>query len=62
MVNINFLGECSGGDIIDCEQQRVDYFQLKMSNDTAIQLQPLVRGSNSAMSILTGICSYSLYL
>ncbi|XP_064386631.1 uncharacterized protein LOC135335130 [Halichondria panicea] len=35
--------ECSGGDIIDCEQQRVDYFQLKMSNDTAIQLQPLVR-------------------
>ena len=54
-VNIGISGESSGDDVtFDPEQQKVDYFELKSSVDTAIQLQPLVRGSNSAMSILTG--------
>lgn len=56
-------GESSVDDLtIDPEQQKVNYFELKSSMDTAIQLQPLVRGSSSAMSILTGVLCMYMYM
>ena len=36
------------------EQQKVDYFELKNTIDTALLLQPLLGGTSAAMSILSG--------
>lgn len=51
------LGESSGDDGTT-EQQKVKYFELKSICDAALQLQPFLSGTSTAMSILTGLISY----
>ena len=48
-----YLGESTAGEST-VEQQKVEYFELKRTIDTALTLQPLLNSTTAAMSILTG--------
>ena len=54
MIEINVIIEESTACESAVESQKVEYFELKSTIDTATVLQPLLNGRSAAMSILTG--------
>ena len=46
--------EESSPDKSAVEQQKVEYFELKSTIETALVLQPLLGGTTATMSILSG--------
>lgn len=48
-----YLGESTAGENT-VEQQKVEYFELQRTIDTALMLQPPLNSTSAAMRILTG--------